>query len=108
MGMLSPLARSPMGRELIEFMEVAGINPDWDETGVTAFVTGNVLDNQNVHTVTTANGIPNNEMLVHLTSKDGHTCVVNVNTLLALAAAFIREQFAKADDVLQVANRLRP
>ena len=98
MGMLSALARSPMGKKLLEFREAIGLPDDWEDPkryGVSAHCTGRVLDNR-FGTAEIHDGSVNDEILVHLKSPAG-TCVVNLNTLLALGCAYITNQYRLAE-----------
>jgi len=92
--MLSALARSPMGHQLLDFVAANGLPPDWEEPsrfGVSAFVTGRKLDNR-LGANAVIQGSVNDEILVHLESPHGK-CTLNLNTLLALATAFVEQQY---------------
>lgn len=99
--MLSSMARSPMGRSLLEFMDDSGLKEDWEnpsDQSVLAWVTGRLLDNQAPASVIVEEEA-NEELLLQLKSPHGK-CTVNVNTLLALAAAYIRREYVLAEGVI--------
>lgn len=99
--MLSSMARSPMGRNLLEFMDGSGLREDWEDPSgqsVSAWVTGRLLDNQAPANVIVEEEA-NEELLLQLKSPHGK-CTVNVNTLLALAAAYIRREYVLAEGVI--------
>ena len=107
MSMLSALARSHMGRALLDFMEKNGLPDDWEDPqnySVTAYTTGRVLDNKLGVTVI-CDGDMNDELLVHLDSPKGK-CIVNLNTLLALGCAFINDQYRKAEEAIDQESKL--
>jgi hypothetical protein len=103
-GMLSSLARSPDGRDLLMFMKITKLPEDWsDPIGheVTAFVSGQVLDNSVGSAELTVTGKVNDEMLVHLQHSDT-AAIVNLATILALAAGYVRQQYKLASEVVNV------
>lgn len=100
--MLSALARSPMGKSLINFIEVSNINEDWDEPKVQAFITGNKLDNQKFNDILVEGGA-NDEILVHLQSDHGK-CILNLNTILAFASAYVKNQYMLVESISSVEN----
>ena len=101
--MLSSLARSPEGRNLLLFMASAGLSDDWaDPTshGVTAYVNGKILDNA-IGAVELVNGRQvNEEILVHLECANSKV-ILNLNTLIALASRYIRQQYDVAAEAVQ-------
>jgi len=97
MSMLSSMARSATGKQLLEFMKRAELPPDWEDPpghNVTAYTSGIVLDNK-VGPTELSGGRVNEELLVHLTLSD-HKIVVNLNVVLALATAYVRQQYEVA------------
>lgn len=101
--MIGTIARSPMGRSLIEFADKNNLSDTWDDTRsamIDAHVSGWKLDNQNAPRAVIA-GEANDEMLVTLHSPEGE-CVVNLNDILALAAAYVRVSYARARSVMRV------
>jgi len=107
MSMLSALARSHMGRALLEFMKDNELPEDWEDPqrySITAYATGRVLDNKLGSSVI-CDGDMNDEILVHLDSPKGK-CVVNLNTLLALGCAFIEDQYRKAGEAIDQESKL--
>ena len=101
-GMASSLARSPEGRNLLAFAAAAGLSDDWADPsghGVTAWVNGNVLNN-GVGAVELAGRQVNDELLVHLECA-GAKVILNLNTLLALASSYVRQQYDIATEAVQ-------
>jgi len=97
MSMLSSMARSATGKRLLEFMKKAELPPDWEDPpghGVTAHTTGLILDNM-VGPTELNGGRVNEEILVHLAHTD-QKIVVNLNVVLALATAYVRQQYEVA------------
>lgn len=91
------MARSPEGRALLAFQEANDLGATWDsplESGVTARFFGEVLANGNPASTMLGRDVLNDEMLVVLRSPHGE-CVQNVNTLLAFACAYIKDQYDK-------------
>ena len=96
--MLSALARSREGRALLDFAQDSKLNDCWSESGpsgVEVAINGRILDNQNGNEPI-VNGKVNTELVLHLSSPDGGTAVVNLATILACATAFIASEFGKA------------
>ncbi len=93
--MLSALARSQEGRSLIEFCETNSIAMDWsklEEQQITAMVSGNKLGNAvgNLFILNDGRSF-NTEYLIHLFGPQS-TCLVNLATIIAMAAAYCRSQ----------------
>jgi len=105
-GMASSLARLPESRNLLAFMAEANISNDWvDTSGVTAYVSGKVLNNEVGAVELAGNRKINEEMLVHL--EYGKTKIVlNLATLLVLASSYIRQQFNVAAEATEGRNEL--
>lgn len=94
MSMLSSMARSATGKQLLEFMKRAGLPPDWEDPpghNVVAHTSGLVLDNK-IGPTELNGGRVNEELLVHLSHQD-YKIVVNLNVVLALATAYVRQQY---------------
>lgn len=102
-GMSSSLARALESRNLLTFMASAGLSDDWadpDGHGVTAYVSGKVLDNAIGAVELSGNRHVNNEILIHLECSKAKM-VVNLNTLLVLASSYIRQQINVATEAVQ-------
>ena len=105
MSMLSAMARSPEGKSLLDFMVAAGLSADWEDPqghDVSCDVSGRFLSNKVGPNVLDGSR-PNNELLVHL-DIDGpstHTTTVNLNTILALASAYVRQQYGIAEEAVR-------
>ena len=102
-GMLSSMARSSEGKNLLLFMKTVGLSHDWSDPtghGVTAFVNGQTLDNTVGASELTATGQVNCEILVHLEHKN-IKIVVNLNTMLALASGYVRQQYGVAEEAIK-------
>ena len=102
-GMLSSLARSPEGKSLLSFMRVTELSHDWsnpNRRGITAHFSGQLLDNEVGPIELTSTGRINDELLVHLEHRDTRI-IVNLNTLLALASGYIRQQYDVATEAVQ-------
>ena len=100
MSMLSAVARSPECKSLLEFMSRAGLSTDWEsppDHRVTASIYGRVLDNRNGPALLDGSK-PNEEILISLELRDESMrqvefgTLVNLNTIMALAAAYIKQQ----------------
>lgn len=91
-----------MGRRLIEFAERNRLSETWESSpakDISAFVTGRVLDNQNPAVAVIDRDL-NDELLISLHSPQGDV-VVNMNDILAMACAYIREQYRKAGESIK-------
>ena len=114
MSMLSALARSPEGKALLDFAKLSGLPDDWEDPKrhlVTAKCSGHVLDNNNppvpiLDVTNPRTAAVNEELLVHLSHPSG-ACVANLNTVLALACAYIRYQYRLAGEVLAQESNLK-
>ena len=99
--MLSALARSAACKQLVVFADASQLPEDWEDpgqSGVTAFISGYKLD-QKVGSAEFSGDRFNEELLVHLRSPNV-ACTINLNTVLALATAFVRDQYAAVEQVL--------
>ncbi len=97
----SALARSPDMHRLLVFAQESGLLPSWldpQALGVSACVTGNTLD-QAIGSDMLDGQQANLEMLIHLESPRGR-CTVNLATVLALATAYISEQYERLESFL--------
>ena len=97
MSVLSAVARGREGNALLDFAEANGLAADWAEprkAGVKVMLTGNSLDNRYGNDKLVKEDI-NPEYLVHLDGPRG-TCVINLATMLALAAAYIKYEGERA------------
>jgi len=102
-GMASSLARLPESGNLLAFMAEAGLSSDWIDPaghGVTARVSGKVLNNEVGAVELAGSRKINEEMLVQL--EHGKTkLVLNLTTLLVLASSYIRQQFNVAAEAAE-------
>ena len=97
MSLLSAIARSNEGCDLLEFAKTHKLSEDWQETrevGVKAMLTGRDLDNKNSN-AKFVDGDINHEYLVHIEGP-AQSCVVNLATILAMAAAYVDNELARA------------
>ena len=107
-GMASSLARSAESKNLLAFMASAGLSDDWADPsghGVTAWVSGKVLNNEVGAVELAGNRQVNDELLVHLECPEAKL-VVNLNTLLVLATGYIRVQYSVAAAATQYLKTL--
>jgi hypothetical protein len=88
--MISAIARSSTGRDLLRFADRCNVGESWDEVSqVTASLVGTVFDQQfDVHE-------QSNEMIVNVVSNE-NSVSVNLCQLFALAAAYVKEQYELA------------
>ena len=109
MSMLSAVARSPECKSLLEFMSRAGLTADWEDPPnhrVTASICGRVLDNR-IGSNPMYGSKVNNEILVTLELKDEslreveYITTLNLNTILALASAYIKQQHEIAEAAIK-------
>ena len=108
MSMLSALARSDMGEELLEFVRQSGLPDDWENPAahsVEAHCTGRILDNK-LGAIEVDGPRMNEELLVHLRSPAGR-CVLNLNTLLAFATAYVAYQFDAVGRAIESQSKLQ-
>ena len=109
-GMASSLARSPESKSLLTFMSDADLSDDWVDPrghGITAYVTGKVLSNENGAVEVVGRNKANDELLVHL--EHGKTGIVlNLNTLLVLASSYVRLQYDVATEAVEKAKEWGP